>query len=168
MSFGEVTLISEMGFAAARRELGSALPRILSYYRQDGVVSVTAIETAMAARDASAMVLPAHSLKGESQQLGAQHVAEMSEHLEMTARKPRLAIFTYPRQDSEFLERSTLGLGRRVGTIGPVATSPLIRLIRIFSVLAAPADRLTHGGRENRVLGMVTSRHCRLIFGFVL
>ncbi|MCE7797927.1 Hpt domain-containing protein [Sphingobium sufflavum] len=87
MSYRDLPLISDTDLATARRELGSALPRILGYYRQDGVTSIHAIENAMQARSATALVLPAHSLKGESRQLGAERVAELSQYLEMTARR---------------------------------------------------------------------------------
>ncbi|HEX7854675.1 MAG TPA: Hpt domain-containing protein [Sphingobium sp.] len=86
MPYHHLPLIDEAGLASAKRELGPALPRILGYYRQDGVSSITAIEDAMHSRNATAMVLPAHSLKGESRQLGAGRLAELAQHLEMTAR----------------------------------------------------------------------------------
>ena len=41
----------------------------------------------MRARDAAALVLPAHTLKGESLQFGAQPLAELAETIEMTARR---------------------------------------------------------------------------------
>ncbi len=87
MPYRNLPLISEPDLATARRELGPALPRILGYYRQDGVSSIHVIENAMQARNATALVLPAHSLKGESRQLGAHRVAELSQHLENTARR---------------------------------------------------------------------------------
>lgn len=86
MSYQQQPLIDEADLAVAMRELGPALPRILGYYRQDGVVSITRIEDAMAKRDAAAMVLPAHTLKGESRQFGAVRLGELALHLEMTAR----------------------------------------------------------------------------------
>jgi HPt (histidine-containing phosphotransfer) domain-containing protein len=87
MPYRNLPLISEVDLTTARRELGPALPRILGYYRQDGVGSILAIENAMQARNATALVLPAHSLKGESRQLGAERVAELSQHFEMIARR---------------------------------------------------------------------------------
>lgn len=86
MSYHHMPLIDEADLAVAMRELGPALPRILSYYRQDGVNSITRIEDAMAKRDAAEMVLPAHTLKGESRQFGAARLGELALHLEMTAR----------------------------------------------------------------------------------
>lgn len=87
MPYHQSPLINEADLAVVRREIGAALPRILGYYRQDGVVSITAIEDAMAERNAAAMVLPAHSLKGESRQFGAERMAELAQYLEVTARQ---------------------------------------------------------------------------------
>lgn len=86
MSYQHEPLVDEADLAVAMRELGPALPRILGYYRHDGVLSITQIEDAMAKRDAAAMVLPAHTLKGESRQFGAVRLGELALHLEMTAR----------------------------------------------------------------------------------
>jgi HPt (histidine-containing phosphotransfer) domain-containing protein len=87
MPYDHIALINEADLAVVRREIGPALPRILGYYRQDGVTSITAIEDAMAEHNAAAMILPAHSLKGESRQFGAERMAEIAEHLETTARQ---------------------------------------------------------------------------------
>ncbi len=86
MSYQHEPLVDEADLAIAMRELGPALPRILGYYRQDGVASITRIEDAMAKRDAAAMVLPAHTLKGESRQFGAVRLGELALLLETTAR----------------------------------------------------------------------------------
>jgi HPt (histidine-containing phosphotransfer) domain-containing protein len=87
MPYDHIALINEADLAVVQREIGPALPRIFGYYRQDGVTSITAIEDAMAERNATAMILPAHSLKGESRQFGAERMAEIAEHLETTARQ---------------------------------------------------------------------------------
>jgi HPt (histidine-containing phosphotransfer) domain-containing protein len=60
--------------------------RILGYFREDGVKSVAAIETAMRALNAAAMVLPAHTLKGEARQFGAEPLGELAEKIETIAR----------------------------------------------------------------------------------
>lgn len=87
MPHHHLPLIKDTDLASARRELGTALPRILGYYQQDGISLIASIEAAMHKRDAAAMVLPAHSLKGESRQLGVGRLAEQLLHLEMTARQ---------------------------------------------------------------------------------
>ena len=74
-------------FNRARAELGTGFARILSYFREDGAKSVTQIEQAMRALNAGALVMPAHTLKGESRQFGAEPLADLAELIEMTARR---------------------------------------------------------------------------------
>jgi len=71
----------------ARTELGAGFTRILSYFREDGHKSLVAIEEAIRAGNSAALVIPAHTLKGEALQFGAQPLAELAEHIEMTARR---------------------------------------------------------------------------------
>ena len=73
-------------FERSRTELGPAFIRILSYFREDGVKSIAQIEEAMREQNTIALVLPAHTLKGESRQLGAEPVAKIAELIETTAR----------------------------------------------------------------------------------
>ena len=79
-------LVDRATFERARAELGANFVRILGYFREDGVRSVAAIEAAMHAGSATAMVIPAHTLKGESRQFGADLLADLAETIEMTAR----------------------------------------------------------------------------------
>lgn len=60
---------------------------MLNYFREDGQKSVSAIEEAMRSANAAALVLPAHTLKGESLQFGAQPLAELAESIEVSARR---------------------------------------------------------------------------------
>jgi HPt (histidine-containing phosphotransfer) domain-containing protein len=73
-------------FSQARAELGANFIRILGYFTEDGVKSVSKIEEAMRAGDAAALVLPAHTLKGESRQFGAEQLGECAETIEMIGR----------------------------------------------------------------------------------
>ena len=73
-------------FRATRTQLGAAFVRILGYFREDGSKSVVAIEEAMRARDARGLVMPAHTLKGESRQFGAEKLADLAEDIETFAR----------------------------------------------------------------------------------
>ena len=73
-------------FRATRAQLGAAFVRILGYFREDGTKSVVAIEEAMRAHDARGLVIPAHTLKGESRQFGAEKLAELAEDIETFAR----------------------------------------------------------------------------------
>ncbi|MFC3442448.1 Hpt domain-containing protein [Sphingobium rhizovicinum] len=87
MSYQSTDLVSWTDFARTRGELGAAFLRILGYFREDGVKSITAIEEAFRARNAAALVTPAHTLKGESAQFGAYRLSGMAEEIEMTARR---------------------------------------------------------------------------------
>ncbi|WP_445326740.1 Hpt domain-containing protein [Sphingobium sp. AN641] len=70
-----------------RGELGSEFLRILGYFREDGDKAITAIEQAFRARSAAALVIPAHTLKGESAQFGAHRLSVMAEDIEKVARR---------------------------------------------------------------------------------
>jgi chemotaxis protein histidine kinase CheA len=73
-------------FEKSRAELGSGFIRILSYFKEDGVKSIAQIEQAMREENTVALVMPAHTLKGESRQLGAEPLAKVAELIETTAR----------------------------------------------------------------------------------
>lgn len=83
----QTELVDWTEFARTRSELGTAFLRILGYFREDGVKSIHAIEEAFRARNAAALVTPAHTLKGESAQFGAHRLRAMAEEIEMTARR---------------------------------------------------------------------------------
>ncbi|MBN8811898.1 Hpt domain-containing protein [Sphingomonas sp. NPDC092331] len=83
---GNEQLVNWDSFAQARAELGANFVRILGYFREDGVKSVARIEEAMRANNAASMVIPAHTLKGESRQFGADPLADLAETIEMSAR----------------------------------------------------------------------------------
>ena len=86
MSFEGSTLVDWPLFAKAKAELGSDLPRLLGYFREDGVKSVSAIEEALRAGNTAGLVIPAHTLKGEARQFGALVLAALAEKIEFTAR----------------------------------------------------------------------------------
>ncbi len=86
MSEDGSNIVDWVHFERSRAELGSGFIRILSYFREDGVKSVAQIESAMRERNATALVLPAHTLKGEARQFGAEPLAEIAELIETTAR----------------------------------------------------------------------------------
>jgi len=89
-------LVDWAAFQAARAELGAGFVRILGYFREDGFKSVDAIETAMRAGNAAAIVLPAHTLKGESRQFGAEPLATLAEAIEQIGRQ---CVETHDRPD---------------------------------------------------------------------
>jgi HPt (histidine-containing phosphotransfer) domain-containing protein len=81
------TIVNWSDLAQARAQLGGEFVRILGYFREDGIKSVAEIEDAMRRRDATALVRPAHTLKGESLQFGGEQLGLLSEHIEHTARR---------------------------------------------------------------------------------
>ncbi len=86
MRYSADEIINWGTFGETRSVLGDAFVRVLGYFREDGIKSVAAIETAMRERDSVKMVLPAHTLKGESWQFGAEHLAALAEEIEVAAR----------------------------------------------------------------------------------
>ena len=79
-------IVDWVHFEKSRAELGPGFIRILGYYREDGGKSVARIEQAMRDQDAVALVIPAHTLKGESRQFGAAPLADVAERIEEVAR----------------------------------------------------------------------------------
>jgi HPt (histidine-containing phosphotransfer) domain-containing protein len=86
VSDDELEIVNWVHFEKSRSELGPGFIRILSYFREDGTKSVAQIEQAMHNQDTVALVIPAHTLKGESQQFGAEPLAKVAELIEQTAR----------------------------------------------------------------------------------
>lgn len=74
-------------FTRTRAELGSGFVRILGYFREDGEKSVAKIEEAMQRRDSTGLVIPAHTLKTEARQFGAEPLGELAEEIEFAARR---------------------------------------------------------------------------------
>jgi HPt (histidine-containing phosphotransfer) domain-containing protein len=81
------SIVEWSAYQRARSELGGDFVRILAYVREDGIKSVAAIEAAMRAGDAVALVIPAHTLKGEARQFGALQLGALAELIEMVARR---------------------------------------------------------------------------------
>lgn len=79
-------IIDWVYFERSRGELGPGFIKILSYFREDGAKSVAAIEQAMHEKNAVALIIPAHTLKGESRQFGAEPLADVAENIEQVAR----------------------------------------------------------------------------------
>ncbi|HEX5182290.1 MAG TPA: Hpt domain-containing protein [Allosphingosinicella sp.] len=74
-------------FVRARAELGAGFARILSYFREDGEKAVEKIESAMHRRDTVGLVLPAHTMKSEARQFGAEPLGALAEEIEFAARR---------------------------------------------------------------------------------
>ena len=82
----EKDIVDWVHFERNRSELGPGFIKILSYFREDGVKSLGQIERAMREQNTTALVIPAHTLKGEARQLGAEPLAKIAELIETTAR----------------------------------------------------------------------------------
>jgi HPt (histidine-containing phosphotransfer) domain-containing protein len=80
------TIVDWAHFEKSRTELGPGFIRILGYLREDGAKSIAQIEQAMREENTTALVIPAHTIKGESRQLGAEPLAKVAELIESTAR----------------------------------------------------------------------------------
>ena len=86
MSDERPDIVDWVHFEKSRAELGPGFIRILSYFKEDGVKSIAQIETAMREQNTTDLVIPAHTLKGEARQLGAEPLAKVAELIESTAR----------------------------------------------------------------------------------
>ena len=86
MSEERPNIVDWVHFEKSRAELGPGFIRILSYFKEDGVKSISQIELAMHQQNTTALVIPAHTLKGEARQLGAEPLAKVAELIETTAR----------------------------------------------------------------------------------
>jgi len=83
----EEPLVDWTEFARMRSVLGADFIRILSYFREDGERSVTRIEEAMHRAEASALILPAHTMKSEARQFGAHPLGDLAEEIEHAGRR---------------------------------------------------------------------------------
>ena len=79
-------IVDWVHFEKSRGELGPGFIRILGYFNEDGAKSVAQIEAAMREQNTVALVIPAHTLKGEARQFGAGPLADKAELIEQVAR----------------------------------------------------------------------------------
>ncbi len=86
MSDEDLEIVDWAHFEKSRADLGPGFIRILSYFREDGTKSVARIEQAMRDQDTAGLVIPAHTLKGEARQFGAEPLAAIAELIESSAR----------------------------------------------------------------------------------
>lgn len=86
MNNDDLQVVDWVHFERSRAELGAGFIRILSYFREDGSKSVAQIEEAMHDQNTAALVIPAHTIKGEARQFGAEPLAQIAELIESTAR----------------------------------------------------------------------------------
>lgn len=136
MSDDDRLIVDWQLFERSRQELGAGFIRILSYFREDGARSVSQIEEAMHDQNTAALVIPAHTIKGEARQFGAEPLAEIAELIESTARLcvetrrfpdelvPEVVelrrlfnrtVEMFDKATNPLLTRSPQGFGRKVG-----------------------------------------------------
>ncbi len=73
-------------FGQTRSQLGSEFIRILGYFVEDGLKAIDAIEAAQRAENAAGLILPAHKLKSEARQFGAERLGQLAEDIESVGR----------------------------------------------------------------------------------
>ncbi len=74
-------------FEEIRALMGPRLITTINYFKEDGNKAVSTIEQAQRAGDASAMIMPAHTLKTEARQLGANALGDTCYQIEVDARR---------------------------------------------------------------------------------
>jgi histidine phosphotransfer protein HptB len=79
-------IINWKAFGETRTLMGVGFVRILGYFREDGMKSLVTIEEAMRSGESGKLVMPAHTLKGEAWQFGAEKLGALAEEIEITAR----------------------------------------------------------------------------------
>jgi histidine phosphotransfer protein HptB len=80
-------IINWKACAETQALMGAGFVRILGYFREDGMKSVAAIEQAFRDLDSAKLVMPAHTLKGEAWQFGAEKLGELAEEIEIAGRR---------------------------------------------------------------------------------
>ena len=83
----EDAIVDWSKFSRMRAELGANFVRILGYFLEDGEKAVARIEEATHRRDVAAIVLPAHTMKAEARQFGADPLADLAEQIEQSGRR---------------------------------------------------------------------------------
>ena len=145
----ELDIVDWAHFERSRKELGPGFIRILSYFREDGAKSVAQIEMAMREQNTASLVLPAHTLKGEARQLGAEPLAAIAELIESTA---RFCIETHSFPDELISDVVELRkVFERTVELFEKATNPLVSAHPPGRASAArPATRNSAGSRRRR------------------
>ena len=117
-------IVDWVHFEKTRAELGGGFIRILGYFREDGVKSVAQIEAAMREQNTVGLVIPAHTLKGEARQFGAEPLAACAELIEQSA---RISIETHSFPNELIADVVKLrGLWRQTIELFDKATNPLL------------------------------------------
>lgn len=86
MPYEQIPLVDWATFTQTRAQLGGSFVRILGYFVEDGLKSVSQIEEAMRGNSAAGLILPAHKLKSEARQFGGERLGQLAEDIEMFGR----------------------------------------------------------------------------------
>lgn len=87
MTPDDAELVDRATLRGLHAAMGAGLAKLLGYFREDGGKAVAQIEQALAAGSSAALVMPAHGLKGEALQLGAEPLGRLAESIEHGARR---------------------------------------------------------------------------------
>ena len=82
----QVMTIDWRDFNICRAESGSGFACALRHFREDGIRAMGQIEAAVNARNALALVNPAHLLQRQARQFGAKRLAHLAALIETAAR----------------------------------------------------------------------------------
>lgn len=130
MSLDTGELIDRRTLRRLTSEVGAGLPRIIAFFRDDGTQSVATIEAALAQGSAAVLVRPAHTLKGEALQFGAEPLGRLAERIEQEARdcveqhRPPSSLTTIVPQLRPLFERTLVALSRELDAAGPASAPP--------------------------------------------
>lgn len=133
------TIVEREAFNALKQQIGTDFARIIGYFRDDGIKSIRQIEDAMRGENAAALVRPAHTLKGESLQFGADALGMTAERIESAAR------------DAVEMQAFPHDIADEVAKLRPLFTETLAFFDREVAPIAAPAPMRRAGGFGRKV-----------------
>lgn len=125
MGYNQSDLVNRAALQQIRDLLGADFLQTVGHYRDDSAKNVVAIENAYRANDAVGMVRPAHTLKGDSLQFGAEALGMLAEHIEHVARQ------------CVEEHRSPSSLGVDIPRLRPMLTETLAGFQRELAAMAA-------------------------------
>lgn len=129
MDYMNAPIINQNAYAEARKALGNDFTRILGYFHEDGEKSIAACEQAIRDNDATNLVIPAHTIKGEAFQFGAEKMALLAEYIEHKARHcveihaPPTELIPHVARMREFFQEA-VSLLNKAAAPAPAAAQP--------------------------------------------
>ena len=143
----ERRVVDRAALKRLRAEVGGGLPRLIGYFEEDGLRAIAALERAVRERNAAAMVIPAHSMKGDALQFGAGPLALLAESIEQAARR---CVETHGRPDGlvsevlalrPLLQRTVAALAHEAGMDAPQPAPPPAGIAAATTTATAAAVR---------------------------